>query len=120
MTLHGDAGGLFLFPRLIPPPSADCVLRYAAKNSARKPSHLPPPPRSAPVGEPVTIVVVLENLLTVPVSVEDMQLVLTTPREEGKGGSEEGGEEEEVACLALDEEEFHKMSVRRILDCRFF
>lgn len=50
----------------------------------------------------MTIVVVLENLLTVPVSVEDMQLVLTTP---GEGG----GEEEEVACLALDEEEFHNM-----------
>eukprot|EP00752_Nemacystus_decipiens_P016769 g15006.t1 len=81
--------------------------RDGASASARKPSHLPPPPRPAPVGEPVTIVVVLENLLTVPVSVEDMQLVLTTPG--GAGGEEEEEEEEEAACLALDEDEFHKM-----------
>ena len=58
----------------------------------------------------MTVVVVLENLLTVPVTVEDMQLVLTMP---GAGGGEE---EEEVACLALDEEEFHKMSVS-VLAC---
>lgn len=64
---------------------------------------MPPPPRSAPVGEPVTVAVVLENPLTVPVSVEDMQLVLTTTP--AAGGGEE--EEEEVSCIALDEKEFH-------------
>ncbi len=47
--------------------------------------------------------VVLENLLTVAVSVEDMQLVLTT------AGSGAGGEEVEVACVALDEGEFGSM-----------
>lgn len=59
----------------------------------------------------MTVVVVLENLLTVPVSVEDMQLVLTTPGTGTGGGqeAEEEGEEEEVACLALDEEEFRRM-----------
>lgn len=55
----------------------------------------------------MTIVVALENLLAVPVTVEDMQLVLTTP---GVGGGQEE-EEEEVACLMLDEEEFQKMWV---------
>lgn len=51
----------------------------------------------------MTVMVVLENLLTVPVSVEDMQLVLTTP---GAGAGER--EEEEVECLAMDEEEFQE------------
>ncbi|CAN0396735.1 unnamed protein product, partial [Ectocarpus sp. 8 AP-2014] len=72
--------------------------------SAKKPSHLPPPPRSAPVGEPVTVLVMLENLLAVPVTVKDLQLVLTTPAAAGEGQEEE----EEVACMALDEEEFQK------------
>ncbi|CBJ30639.1 conserved unknown protein [Ectocarpus siliculosus] len=77
--------------------------REPSSSSAKKPSHLPPPPRSAPVGEPVTVLVMLENLLAVPVTVEDLQLVLTAPAAAG-----EGQEEEEVACMALDEEEFQK------------
>ncbi|CAM9817207.1 unnamed protein product [Ectocarpus fasciculatus] len=76
--------------------------REPSSSSAKKPSHLPPPPRSAPVGEPVTVLVMLENLLAVPVSVEDLQLVLTTPAASGEE------EEEEVPCMALDEEEFQK------------
>lgn len=63
----------------------------------------------------MTIMVVLENLLAVPVSVEDMQLVITTPGTGGAGGA--GGEEEkEAACLALEEEEFQKMCVGRFAE----
>lgn len=66
---------------------------------------MPPSPRSAPVGEPVTVLVVLENRLTVAVAMEDMQLVLTSVDD-----SEEGdGMEEEVARATLAEEEFRDM-----------
>lgn len=75
--------------------------------SLRRPAHLPPPPRSAPVGEPVTVLVVLENHLSVAVPLKDMQLVLTSP---GEGGASSGPErEEEVPCIAVDEEEFRSM-----------
>lgn len=49
----------------------------------------------------MTIRVVLENTLTVPMPVEDMQLVVTSIDEDGK--------EEEVAYVALDEDEFRRM-----------
>ena len=74
--------------------------------STKRPAHLPPPPRNAPVGEPVTVLVVLENRLSVPMPVEDMQLVVTTQDAPTAGGGE--GKEEEVACVAMDEEEFRK------------
>lgn len=64
------------------------------------------------MGEPVTVAIVLDNPLTVPVSVEDMQLVLTTSPA-GGGGEEE---QEEVSSIALGEEEFHNMYVGRRRD----
>lgn len=67
----------------------------------RRPLHLPPPPRSAPVGEPVTILVVLENRFSIPMTVEDLQLVLTSASE-----SENGRGEGFVSSVAVDEEDF--------------
>lgn len=58
----------------------------------------------------MTVLVMLENLLAVPMAVEDLQLVLTTPAAAGGGQ-----EEEEVACMALDEEEFQKTWVGPIV-----
>lgn len=75
--------------------------------SLRRPAHLPPPPRSAPVGEPVTVLVILENHLSVAVPLKDMQLVLTSA-EAGEAGSVPG-REEEVPCIAVDEDEFRRM-----------
>lgn len=69
----------------------------------RKPSHLPPPPRHAPVGEPVTVLIVLENRLSVAVAVEDLQLVLAA------GESLALGEGEKVQVMAVDEDKFAEM-----------
>lgn len=70
------------------------------RSQPRKASHLPPPPLHAPVGEPVTILVVLENRLSVALAVDDLQLVLTS-----------GDEGEKVDVVAMDDDKFAEMWV---------
>lgn len=88
-------------PPILPP------VHLRSLGSLRRPAHLPPPPRSAPVGEPVTVLVVLENHLSVAVPLKDMQLVLTSAGSGEAGG--DAGREEEVPCIAVDEEDFRSM-----------
>lgn len=55
------------------------------------------------MGEPVTVLIVLENRLSVAVAVEDLQLVLAA------GESLALGEGEKVQVMAVDEDKFAEM-----------